>query len=229
MSKIELLSGDQEKRFDLYEPLQTCIDEVISFNGKNQNYCVGVVDMVNSTKITPHLTKEKMCKYYGIFLNAMAFIAKKYDAVVIKNIGDSLLYYFPETIFYDEKALAKSLECGITMIKSANVINKKLYHEQLPPVSYRVSTDCGTVMLAKSVTSTNDDIFGLTVNLCTKINRIAKPNEMVVGQDLYQLTKSIDGYIFKYISSYSNGLRHNYPVYVVRRNIDAEISNEMIK
>lgn len=212
----------------LHRQLQTCIDEVISFNGKNQNYCIGIVDMVNSTKITAHLTKEQMCKYYGIFLNSMALVAKEYDAIVIKNIGDSLLYYFSDVAIQRKNSFVKPLECGLAMIHTLDVINEKMRQKLLPPVSCRVSTDYGNVMVAKSVTSPCDDIFGSTINLCAKINHMARPNGMVIGNDLYQIAKSQYGYSFEYLSSYSNGLRCDYPVFAVKRGIAIQIPKVMI-
>ena len=70
---------------------------VVDFSGEPKQYCVGFVDIVNSTQISAHLKQEKMSKYYEIFLNSMANIVEKFGGFVIKNIGDSLLYYFPES------------------------------------------------------------------------------------------------------------------------------------
>jgi len=193
--------------------LKSQLDETISFNGKTKNCCVATVDAVNSTNITAALTKENTCKYYGIFLNAMALIAREYGACVVKNIGDSLLYYFCEERNSNGQSFTKTLESGMTMIKCSQIINSILLNEGLPSVSYRISADYGTVMLAKSVTSSSDDIFGSTVNICSKINRKAKPNGMVIGNDLYESVKHLKSYSFKPIAEQSVGLKLQYPVY----------------
>jgi two-component system response regulator ChvI len=74
------------------------LTEEISFSTQSQNFCVCFVDMVDSTKITAEATnKEKVRKYYSIFINTMAALARDFDATVIKNTGDSLIYYFPKT------------------------------------------------------------------------------------------------------------------------------------
>jgi class 3 adenylate cyclase len=77
--------------------------------------------------------------------------------------------------------------------------------------------DFGGVMLASSVSSSCDDIFGSTVNVCSKINRLAKPDELVIGHDMYQIVKDFDDYDFKIIEAYSLGLSQQYPVYSVFR------------
>ena len=194
------------------------LGETISFSGSFKNYCVCVVDIVNSTKIIASLPCSKMCKYYSIFLNTMGTIAREFGASVVKNVGDSLLYYFSETSDVSNKlSFAHSLECCMKMINVYLDINKKLFEEHLPPVNYRISADYGMVMKAKSVDSTRYDIFGPPVNMCTKINSLAEPNGMVIGGDLYQIVKFFREYSFKLTSGYSCGLKLQYPVYSLRQ------------
>ena len=191
-------------------------DDIISFSGKFEDYFISIVDIVDSTKITTLLTQKQACKYYAIFLNAMASIVNDFGGKVVKNVGDSLLYYFPKKIEYSEKILSRlSLECGIAMLSAGNRINKLMNEENLPPVKYRVSSDYGTVMIARETHSGRDDIFGPPVNMCSKINRHAKPNSMVIGGDMYQITKSFQEYSFKQCSDCSAGLKFSYPVYSI--------------
>jgi len=199
----------------LSERLKSNINETISFNGKTKNCCVVMIDVVNSTKITACLSKEDTCKYYGIFLNAMALIAREYGACVVKNIGDSLLFYFCDEKNSDGRSFAKTLECGTTMLKCSKIVNESMHDAGLPSISYRISADYGTVMLAKSVTSSSDDIFGSTVNICSKINRKADPNGMIIGHDLYQNVKNTREYSFEQKSGVSLGFPFDYPVFSI--------------
>jgi len=201
--------------YTLSHRLETRLEDVVSFSGTYQNYCVGIVDMVESTKVSAHLTKQQVTKYYSIFLNGMALIAKDHGAQVVKSIGDCLLYYFPKTADYKSEHFVCPLKCGMSMIECADIINAKMKEHGLPSVKYRVSMDFGTVMLANSVASANDDIFGSTVNICSKINRIAKPNGIVIGSDLYQIVKDFDEYAFVEDNGFSIGMTIQYPVYRV--------------
>src|ERR687897_2171041 len=145
------------------------IGEVCFF--RSQNCCVCFVDMVNSTGVTADINEpEKIRKYYGIFLNTIAAIARNYRAKIIKNAGDCLIFYFPETIdSTNESAFRDVLECCITMISARSTTNTKLYQEKLPSVSYRISANYGRVEVARSSTSQSDDLFGSTMNMCAKI------------------------------------------------------------
>jgi two-component system, OmpR family, response regulator ChvI len=90
----------------------------ISFTGHSRKYCVCFVDMVESTKITVTLDPEKMKRYYSIFINMMAAIARDNDANVIKNTGDSIIFYFPKTSDSTYlPAFNDVLECGFIMLE----------------------------------------------------------------------------------------------------------------
>ncbi|MCC2649778.1 MAG: putative adenylate cyclase (modular protein), partial [Nitrososphaeraceae archaeon] len=143
----------------------------------DSHYCVSFVDIVNSTNITAQISHtEKIGKYYSIFINTMATLARNYGAKITKNAGDSLIYYFPKTADSTNKAaFIDVIECGLTMISAGTVLNTKMYEEGLPSIDYRISADYGRVGIVSSAISQNDDLFGPTMNICSKINSKALP------------------------------------------------------
>jgi class 3 adenylate cyclase len=187
----------------------------ITFSDCSLESCVGIVDIVNSTKIAATLSGAKMSKYYGIFLNTMSAIVQKYGGRIVKNVGDSILFYFPTS--KSKLELTKSLECALTMSLAHDEINKILYEEDLPCLNYRISLDYGSVVLAKFSTSSCEDIFGTPVNMCSKINSSAKPNTVVIGSDLYEVIKGLD-YCFEEIKGYSVGFKYQYPIFILTHN-----------
>ena len=110
--------------------------EEIQFTGNSHNCCVCFVDVVDSTRITVEITNaEKIKRYYSIFINTMAAIARNFGANIIKNTGDSLIYYFPGTSDPTKMCPFKGvLECGLTMIAVNPIIDVKLQKELLPPL-----------------------------------------------------------------------------------------------
>jgi two-component system, OmpR family, response regulator ChvI len=135
-----------------------------------------------------------------------------------------LIFYFPKTIGPTSNIntidLKNVFECGLTMIAVNPTINAKLKEKGLPGLSYRISADYGQVEVARSLTSTSEDLFGPTVNLCSKINSRASPNQMVIGHNLYKITKAAFGnnkYHFHQVDNYSidDNLENQYPVYSV--------------
>jgi hypothetical protein len=55
----------------------------------------------------------------------MAAIIRDFNATIIKNTGDSLLYYFPKTSnnSADDRSVFKEVfECGLTMVEARFII-----------------------------------------------------------------------------------------------------------
>lgn len=200
-------------RFGSKETESFLKDQMITFKEIDRSYCVGIVDIVNSTQITAKLSQVKACEYYTVFLNALGYIAEANGATVVKNIGDSILFYFPE-LSKDTDFLIP-VACGKKMLGASELINKIFAKKELPKIQYRVSVDYGPIMIANYKTSCCEDIFGSTVNLCSKINRTAKPNGMVVGNDFYQIIKKFSQHKFTEVKKLQTGLRQDYPVYEI--------------
>src|SRR5574340_834521 len=72
--------------------------EEICFSS-SKNYCICFVDIVGSTEEVSRIyDAEKIRKYYSIFLNSMAIIVRNFGAKIVKNVGDSIIFYFPESL-----------------------------------------------------------------------------------------------------------------------------------
>lgn len=191
-------------------------DILLQFSQYSSNYCVCFVDIVGSTRLTSKLTDMQTSRFYSIFLNTLASVIAENGGVVVKNIGDALLYYFPKTDTEDITAFENMLKCCMKVLDARDTINAKLQDESLPALSYRISSTFGPVRVAIIATSTIDDIFGSTVNICSKINSFAKPDTMVVGQQLYDRIKNVKGYAYEKIGTYSIDSENNFAIYSVR-------------
>jgi class 3 adenylate cyclase len=209
----------------------------ISFSSESLSCCICIVDMINSTGLTSRIgTSKMMRKFYSIFINSVAYIAKMHDASILKNVGDSVMFYFPHTSdLNNEDAFNKVLECGNVMTTLHKSINAKMNKELLPSIKYRISIDYGKVEIAKSITSTTCDLFGPTVNICAKINSKAQSNGIVIGSDFYIVLKSFPilqkNYEFKLIGECSTGNKQSYPVYTVNKSeaLQAYMTNRNAK
>lgn len=197
------------------------IDLLLQFFTATRNYCVGIVDMVGSTGITMKMPPDKASRYYSIFLNGMAQVVASYGAVVVKNVGDSLLYYFPRTEQEDGEAFRDVLRCCFAMVAKGPELNMQLQKEGLPEVRYRISCDYGSVIVARMSTSSVNDIFGTPVNLCSKMNALAKPGGMVVGEGLYEKAKGFSEYEFTEIKDTPLFADSDYRVYSVSARLGA--------
>jgi len=188
----------------------------VEFSGLSEKYCVGFVDMVNSTIISANMNEIEWCKYYAIFLNSMSAILQRFGGMIIKNCGDSLFYYFPEVSEQKNGLVFRScIDCSLAMTDTQKSISENLKKEGLPALNYRISADYGKVAIMKSTNISGTDLFGPTVNITSKMNYQAEKNGFVIGGDLYLFVKNFKDHYFKEKQGVSIGAKGKYPVYSV--------------
>jgi len=200
------VQGQQKKAGESY---------TVTFSGKEISVVVGVVDMVNSTKICAKLGPTKASTYYQVFINSMSKILSRYGGVVIKNIGDCLLYYFPYGTRMKEDYYENCINASNALLESHDVICEYLHKQGLPCLDYRISLDYGNVIMMDANLSSVCDMIGPPINMCSKINRSAKKNKMVMGGDMYEIVKKKKQFKFKNVKGFNIGFKHTYPVYTV--------------
>jgi len=212
---------DKEKTIDSTEKLSSSLERIatknesikkqenVLFFSKQPKHCtVGIIDIVGSTNITVNLSEEKVDDFYGIFINDISNIIKKFEGIVVKNIGDSLLFYFPDILEksrknVNQKSLENAIKCGLAIIDYHSIINKKMSKMGLPKLDYKISFSYGKIRIAKILTSAVDDIFGLPVNICAKINSLCPSNSIVITQKLHDAIDSFDNLKSEKLCEYS--------------------------
>ncbi len=194
--------------------LENHASDMISFEEISQNYCVGVVDVVNSTQNIARLSKKQASTFYSVFLNTMGYIIQNNGGKVVKNTGDGILFYFPKHSTVTGNCNIP-LDCGAKILQATDMINQIFKKRNISEIHYRISLDYGPIMIAKYITSSCRDIFGPTVNICSKINHLAKPDQLVLGGDLYQIVKKSKDYKFSELAEFQSALKQDYPIYSV--------------
>ncbi len=192
-------------------------DYMVAFSGRTSSYCVGIVDMVDSTKTSSRLSVEKTSKYYEIFLNTMARVLNRFGGMIIKNIGDSLMFYFPESSKGRRYGYMTCLEGCLAMIEAHDFVSECAIKEQLPTINYRISCDFGPVLIMKQNEFNELDMIGPPMNMCVKINHFALKNEFVIGGDLYEVVKKLPDYSFTSKGDCNLDFKYRYSVYSVCR------------
>ena len=162
----------------------------IRFSGDSIKSCVGFIDLVDSTRNT--ITMDNLGHiriYYSKFINSVSKIVKSYDGKVIKNIGDCLLVYFPKTSdIQNKQAFRDTIECSLKILENRYTVNQRLSKQHLPPFNYRISIDYGVLDLALVGEYSQIDLFGSTVNVCSKINSLLSiPNQIIIGDNFYRI------------------------------------------
>ena len=136
-----------------------------------------------------------------------------------------MCYFLNFSDLNNEKAFEDVIECGLEILEKREAINKELLKDDLPSVErYKISLDYGVVDLALAGDNYQLDIFGSTVNICSKINSssLAPKNKIIIGNNFYRILKAFSNIINKY-NFINNGefkVTENigYPTYTIERS-----------
>jgi CheY-like chemotaxis protein len=195
----------------------------IRFSGDSIKGCIGFIDIVDSTKnIATMDNLESTRKYYSTFINSISEYVKSYSGKVVKNIGDGLLFYFPKTTEVNNIVVFREvIECGFKILDERYSINQDLSKQDLPPFNYRISLDYGLLDLALVGDYSQIDLFGTTINLCSKINSSSIPNEIIIGDNFYRILNSfptmLNNYNFINHINYQISESNRYSLYNIKR------------
>ena len=196
----------------------------VRFSGVTIKSCVGFIVLIDSpTNIATMDHLESIRKYYSIFIKSISKIVKSYGGKVLKNIGDSILFYFPKTSdINDTNSFQQAIECDFKILDERYRINDDLTRQHLPPFNFRLSLDYGVLDLALVDDYSQTDLFGSTLNLCSKMNSssFSISNEIIIGDRLYKVLKSsniINNYYFINNGEYKIIELNRYPTYNIRK------------
>jgi adenylate cyclase len=148
------------------------------------------VDINNSTEMSLSLPEDKFALIVQSFAQEISIVVLGYGGYVFKYEGDAVIAFFPAE--YDEaKACKNALNCSRAILEIIReVINPVFKANKLPEITVRIGMAYGyalVVLYGKSLEKAHIDIIGSSISLAAKIASIAKPNEVLVGEHIYNI------------------------------------------
>ncbi|MGV7226207.1 MAG: adenylate/guanylate cyclase domain-containing protein [Nitrosopumilus sp.] len=167
------------------------IDESDAFLRKNVfaklDMVVLYVDLVGSTTMTLEMPAEKIAIIMSSFAQEMAAVIRQHHGYVLKFVGDAVIGYF-----VGEGRLSgdHAVNCAKSMISVIQKgINPILDQYDYPDLMVKVGLDFGqniVVRYGADVEHSHVDLMGPAMNIAAKIQSMAKPNQILIGNDVYQ-------------------------------------------
>ena len=160
-------------------------ESLLKFRENSEYLIVCIIDIENSTNITAQLSGHQAAEFYSTFHNVISKIIIAHGGTIIKSMGDAILYDFNSSYPPSKDECMQAINCCLDIIKSHQELNSKLAKKSLPRINCRISAVYGSVMSASK--NGINDIFGSTVNRCSKINHFAKSNGLVISNEIHKL------------------------------------------
>jgi adenylate cyclase len=147
------------------------------------------VDLVGSTTMTLELPEDKLAIIISSFAQEMASVITLHGGYVLKFVGDAVIGYFvasenPLLAADNAVSCAKSM---LTVIQKG--INPILNQYDYPDLMVKIGADFGqsiVVRYGSNPDAAHVDLMGPAMNIASKIQSLAKPNQILIGDDIYR-------------------------------------------
>jgi class 3 adenylate cyclase len=147
------------------------------------------VDLVGSTTMTLELPEDKLAIIISSFAQEMASVITLHNGYVLKFVGDAVIGYFvasknPLLAADNAVSCAKSM---LTVIQKG--INPILNQYDYPDLMVKIGVDFGQSIVVRYGSNPDTDqvdLMGPAMNIASKIQSLAKPNQILIGDDVYR-------------------------------------------
>jgi class 3 adenylate cyclase len=157
------------------------------------NLVIMIVDINNSTQMSLSLAESKFALIVQTFAQEVSMAVSGYGGYVFKYEGDAVIILFPSE-FDKISACRNALNCSAAILKIIkNGINPVFRTNNLPEITVRTGLAYGSalvVLYGTSVEKAHIDITGSSISLASKIASIAKPNQILIGENIYDIILS---------------------------------------
>jgi adenylate cyclase len=160
---------------------------------RRTNLVIMFVDINSSTQMSLTLPENKFALILQTFAQEVGIAVLGYGGYVFKYEGDAVIALFPAE--YDRKKACKNaVVCSRAILSIIQEgINPVFRTNRLPEITIRIGLAYGhalVVLYGKSLEKAHIDIVGSSISLASKIGSIAQPNQILVGEYVYNILKS---------------------------------------
>ena len=144
-------------------------------------------DLVGSTALSVHMDPEDLREVISAYQKCVAETISRFDGFVAKYLGDGVLVYFGYPRAHEDDA-AQAVRAGLELIKAVAAI------ETHASLQIRVGIATGMVVVGDLIGSGEAQergIVGETPNLAARLQGIAEPNMVVIGEGTRKLVGNL--------------------------------------
>ncbi len=166
-------------------------------------------DVIDSTALTEQLDPEDLRQVLDAYRASVAEVVLKYDGHIARYFGDGILVYFGYPLAHED-ATRRAVQAGLGIVAGLEKLNSRLVGTFGIQIQVRLSIDTGLVVvwevgvpIRKSYQRISAleryhgdaiDIVGKTPNIAARMQQIAPPNGIVVGETTLRLIEGFFTY-----------------------------------
>jgi adenylate cyclase len=203
------------------------------YNKSKVNLVILHIDLLDSTRLSMTLPADRFVTLIQTFTQEMSLMIRAYGGYILKYVGNAIAAFFITNSGDLYLPCINAVNCAYAMIRVIQEgINPILNQYDYPEIRVRVGIDVGQNAIVQYgwdiyefdnkqiVKKQHLDILGYTISIAAKMKALARPDQIIVGQLVYEMLDSkqkstfnillISSDIWNYISSNTGDIYRLY-------------------
>ena len=148
-------------------------------------------DIVDSTAFTEKLDPEELRNLLEVYRTCVMEVVLAQNGHIARYFGDGILVYFGYPIAHEDAA-HRAVRAALGIVAAIETLNPYLHTTFGVEINVRISIDTGLVVvwdISAQESLEAIDIVGKTPNVAARMQKLATPNGIVIGNTTHQLVE----------------------------------------
>jgi class 3 adenylate cyclase len=170
------------------------------YNKSKVNVVILHIDLLDSTRLSMTLPADRFVTLIKTFTQEMSLMIRAYGGYILKYVGNAIVAFFITNSGDLYLPCINAVNCAYAMIRvTQEGINPILNQHDYPEIRVRVGIDVGENVVVQygwdiyeldnkqTVKKQHLDILGYTISIAAKMKALARPDQIIVGQLVYDM------------------------------------------
>ncbi|PIU83154.1 MAG: adenylate/guanylate cyclase domain-containing protein, partial [Elusimicrobia bacterium CG06_land_8_20_14_3_00_38_11] len=165
--------------------------DVIHLKGERRTVSVLFVDMRGFTKYAELLQPEEVLETLNQYFDRIIDVVFEYEGTLDKFIGDCVMAIFGAPLDQPDHFL-RACKCAVKIRDEIKKLNQTRQKKNKPILYSGIAVNTGEVVAGNigSEKRTDYSVVGDTVNVAFRLQQIAHPEQILIGENVYQYVKN---------------------------------------
>lgn len=167
------------------------IEQVLPHGAERRQLTVLFCDIVDSTAFTEKLDPEELRNLLEVYRTCVMEVVLAQNGHIARYFGDGILVYFGYPIAHEDTA-HRAVRAALGIVAAIETLNPYLHKTFGAEINVRISIDTGRVVvwhISGQEAPEAIDIVGKTPNVAARMEKLATPNTVVIGDTTHQLVE----------------------------------------
>ena len=167
------------------------IEQTLPHGAERRQLTVLFCDIVDSTAFTEKLDPEELRNLLEVYRTCIMEVVLAQNGHIARYFGDGILVYFGYPIAHEDTA-HRAVRAALGIVAAIKTLNPYLHKTFGIEIKVRISIDTGRVVvwhISGQEAPEAIDIVGKMPNVAARMEKLATPNTVVIGDTTHQLVE----------------------------------------